>query len=201
MKRKIPLWVLLITVILVCAVSVVVTMHFFVAPTGNYTEEMKITGMKSLNDNGADLYNRIGDHEGLGYFYTVDIHNLKSTDTLSILPHFKTMNQTSWWSCGQASVLMVLEHYGVRGDWDEESLAALRTEHDHIGTCLDQMIETLNGVSGFELVTTYDYVDDPDAINMTFFREQIAAGYPVLIGWNDWGGHWEVAIGYDTMGT
>jgi hypothetical protein len=22
-----------------------------------------------------------------------------------------------------------------------------------------------------------------------------------MIGWNDWGGHWQVIIGYDTMGT
>ena len=22
-----------------------------------------------------------------------------------------------------------------------------------------------------------------------------------MIAWNDWGGHWQVIIGYDTMGT
>ena len=22
-----------------------------------------------------------------------------------------------------------------------------------------------------------------------------------MVGWNDWGGHWQVIIGYDTMGT
>ena len=26
-------------------------------------------------------------------------------------------------------------------------------------------------------------------------------GIPVLVAWNDWGGHWQVIIGYDTMGT
>ena len=36
---------------------------------------------------------------------------------------------------------------------------------------------------------------------LSFMKEQIQSGYPVIIGWNDWGGHWEVAIGYDTMGT
>ena len=36
---------------------------------------------------------------------------------------------------------------------------------------------------------------------MSFVRERIAAGTPILVGWNDWGGHWQVIIGYDTMGT
>ena len=40
-----------------------------------------------------------------------------------------------------------------------------------------------------------------NAITMSFIRERIAAGIPILVGWNDWGGHWQVVIGYDTMGT
>ena len=59
----------------------------------------------------------------------------------------------------------------------------------------------LEAVGGFELETTYDYEDHLDAITMSFIREHIAAGTPILVGWNDWGGHWQVIIGYDTMGT
>jgi hypothetical protein len=29
----------------------------------------------------------------------------------------------------------------------------------------------------------------------------LGLGYPVLIGWDEWGGHWQVIIGYDDMGT
>ena len=29
----------------------------------------------------------------------------------------------------------------------------------------------------------------------------LAEGKPVMFCWNDWGGHWQVIIGYDTMGT
>jgi len=171
--------------------------------TGNFTDEMKIPITRSLNDQGADRYDRKGDHPDSPYFYSADFYNMQSTDTRFILPKFKTIQQTSWWSCGPASVMMVLDHYGVLGNWNEESLAALRTDHSdrHIGTCLDQMIEMLNGAGCFDLVTTYDYKDKLDEISFAFFREQIKAGYPVLVGWNDWGGHWEVIIGYDTMGT
>jgi hypothetical protein len=98
---------------------------------------------------------------------------------------------------------MVLNYFGKRGDWNEESLATLRENHEeqHIGTCLDQVIDMFEAVGGFELETTYDYTDNLDAVNMSFIKEHIAQGTPVIVGWNDWGGHWQVIIGYDTMNT
>jgi len=29
----------------------------------------------------------------------------------------------------------------------------------------------------------------------------LSNGIPILIGWDEWGGHWQVIIGYDDMGT
>jgi len=29
----------------------------------------------------------------------------------------------------------------------------------------------------------------------------LGLGYPILIGWDEWGGHWQIIIGYDDMGT
>ena len=78
------------------------------------------------------------------------------TDSLSILPQFKTIQQTSWWSCGVNSVEMVLNYYGRLGDLNEKTLADLRDDHSdiHMGTCLDQIIEMFDKVGGFELETT-----------------------------------------------
>ena len=91
-------------------------------------------------------------------------------DSLSILPQFKTIQQTSWWSCGVSSVEMVLSFYGRLGDWNEKTLADLRDDHSdiHMGTCLDQIIEIFDKVGGFKLETTYDYKDNLDEINMAF---------------------------------
>lgn len=78
------------------------------------------------------------------------------TDSLSILPQFKTIQQTSWWSYGVSSVEMVLNYYGRLGDLNEKTLADLRDDHSdiHMGTCLDQIIEMFDKVGGFELETT-----------------------------------------------
>lgn len=204
MKKKISLALALIMAIILSVASFYIarlTAPFY--SSKNFSQEMKFETRNSLNDSGADIFDRYGDHIDSPYFYSADIYNMEPTDTRFILPQFKTMNQTSWWSCGEASILMVLEHFNKRGDWDEGSLAALIEDHSdkHIGTCLDQMIAMLEGVGEFSLVTSYDYADKLEEINMSFFCEQIKQGFPVIIGWNDWGGHWEVVIGYDTMGT
>ena len=170
---------------------------------GNYGDEMKMEYRTDYADGGANSVERNGDHEDSPYFYHADFYNAEPKDGLYILPQFKTIQQTSWWSCGVSCTEMVLDYFGKRCEWNEASRAELRVDHEeqHIGTCLDQVIDMFRAVGGFELETTYDYAENPDAIDLTFIRERIAAGIPVIVGWNDWGGHWQVIIGYDTMGT
>ena len=170
---------------------------------GNYTDEMKMEYRTNYDDYGANMVEREGDHENSPYFYSMDIYNAEPSDSLYILPQFKTIQQTSWWSCGVSAAEMVINYFGKRSDWNEERLAELREDHSqmHVGTCLDQVIDIFEGVGGFELETTHDYEGRLDEINLSFIRQHIKEGTPILVGWNDWGGHWQVIIGYDTMGT
>ena len=43
--------------------------------------------------------------------------------------------------------------------------------------------------------------DYPDGIWLDDIQGWLSEGKPVMICWNDWGGHWQTIIGYDTMGT
>ena len=86
---------------------------------GNYSSEMKMEYRTNYADGGANGVERMGDHEDSPYFYHVDFYNAKSGDGLYILPQFKTIQQTSWWSCGVSCTEMVLDYFGVRGDWNE----------------------------------------------------------------------------------
>ena len=95
---------------------------------GTPSDEMKIPYSCDLSpDDGADGVERQGDHPDSPYFKAPDFYNMKSTDTLTILTNFKTQQQTSEWSCGVSSVLMMLEWYGKRGDYSEETLAQFRS--------------------------------------------------------------------------
>ncbi len=94
---------------------------------GNYTDEMKISYAVDLSEeDGADSVERDGDHPGSPYFSQIDFYNLESTDTLTILPKFKTMQQTSEWSCGVTASLMVMNYFDKLDQFNEQSLAEMR---------------------------------------------------------------------------
>jgi hypothetical protein len=173
---------------------------------------MKIPYGKDLDEYGADSVERTGDHQDSPYFSRVDFYNAKITETLNILEQFKTQQQTTEWSCGVSTALMVLNWFGALGEHDEETLSALRSDREgHDGptggvtpgaTNLRQMIDIFDGVGGFDVYSTFDCADSVDEVfTLEYIRDTLASGLPVMIGWNDWGGHWQAIIGYDTMGT
>ena len=171
---------------------------------GNFSDEMKFDDGCDLSpEDGADSVERLGDHPDSPYFNHLDFYHMTSTDTLTILTNFKTIQQSSEWSCGVASALMTLEWYGLRGDYTEETLASLRSNGTTPeATSLSQMIEMFEGVGGFTYYSAIDAGEDVyDIFTFDYIQETLAAGNPIMIGWNDWGGHWQVIIGYDNMGT
>ena len=171
----------------------------------NFSDEMKIPYAVDLSEeDGADYAERSGDHENSPYFAHPDFYNMESTDTLTILHNFKTIQQTSEWSCGVDAALMVLNWYDKLGDWNEQTLANLRHSLDgtelegYPGTTLNQAIDIFNGVGGFDVVSKNDY---PDGIPLDNIQEWLSEGKPIMVAWNDFGGHWQTIIGYDTMGS
>ncbi len=171
---------------------------------GNYTDEMKIPYTVNLDEEyGADSIERKGDHEDSPYFSSLDFYNMESTDSLTILTNFKTQQQTSEWSCGVSCIMMILNWYEALGDYNEESLSKFRGNGlKPEATSLRQAIEIFEGVGGFELYTTFDCAENViDIFTLDYIQKTLAEGQPIMVGWNDWGGHWQVIIAYDTMGT
>ena len=126
------------------------------AQSAAFTDEMKIPHAVDLSpEDGADSVERLGDHADSPYFAHPDYYHMQSSDTLTILTGFQTMQQTSEWACGVTSILMVLNWYDRLGDWNEESLAALRHSLEgtglagYPGTTLRQAMDIFDGVGGF----------------------------------------------------
>ncbi len=153
------------------------------------------------------------------YWQIPDFYNASSSDTLTILTNFKTTQQVTDWSCGPSSALMVLEWYGMRGDLNEMDLAYLRKNDKPGATTLGQMVNIFEGLEKnmgqkWDVFSTFDAdvdwnEDGYPALSykgeeITFFDfipQVLSEGKPIIVGWNDWGGHYQVIIGYDTMGT
>lgn len=170
----------------------------------NYTDEMKIAYTVDISeDDGADSVERLGDHPNTPYFNQLDFFNMKSTESLTILENFKTQQQTSEWSCGVTSGLMVMNWYDALGSYNEKTLAEFRSNQlTPEATSLRQLIDVFEGVGGFDLFSTFDVEGEvSEYFTFDFIQETLAEGTPIMIGWNDWGAHWQVIIGYDTMGT
>lgn len=165
-----------------------------------FSDENKIPYGERLEIEGAASVERQADVKNSPYYPQLDFYNMKSTDTLTILENFKTIQQATEWTCGPTSALMVLEYYGKRGDLNEMDLVALRQKDEPGATNLQQMINIFEGLGGWDIYSTYD-MEDPDDMPMDMVLQFLKEGKPVLIGWDDWGGHWLVIIGYDTMGT
>lgn len=188
--------------LLVC--SMVFPAAAFAQATDNFSDEMKIPYTVNISkDDGADSVERAGDHKDSPYFKHPDVYNMKNTENLTVLSHFKTQQQTSEWSCGVSAVMMILNWYEKLNNHNEETLAAFRSNCMKAeGTSLRQALQMFDGVGGFKTYSTFDCKDNvSEVFTFEFIRKTLAEGKPIMIGWNDWGGHWQVIIGYDTMGT
>jgi hypothetical protein len=209
---------------------------------------------------GAHAYANAGDNPNSRYYVNLDFYHMTSDDQLTIIPKFKTMQQTTEWSSANAAALMVLHHFG-NTDFTEMELAEIMgssTDLDvpgskpesadnyyEYGTDVKQLTEFFQNLEGFQVVETsyradYDqsdlvgeddgfppvdignlrptfslnslytavndgdseeWVDAADSYFVTWLTGHLRAGRPILVGWGDWDGHWQVIIGYDTNGT
>ena len=144
------------------------------------------------------------------YYTANDFFNLHSTDTLTILSQFQTVQQTTDYTCGAAAALMILRYYNV-GGWTEESIAdAMRIrppagkEKGIYGTSTRQLVSFFMS-AGFLVESSLDRGEPYSFTDARAFRDWATAslknGIPIMVEWLDWGGHWQVLIGIDTMGT
>lgn len=171
---------------------------------GNFSDEMKIEKLVNLDsDYGADSIEREGDHKDSPYFSRVDFYNATSNDTLTILPKFATIQQSCEWSCGVDAVLMVINYFGNNSE-NEETLAERRfNKLEAEATTLASVVKIFDELGGYDVVSTFDYEPEKlkEEITLEWIEKQLKDGKPILVAWNDWGGHWQTIVGYDNMGT
>ena len=186
-----------------------------------YYPDTKYLGDNGLAGAATGGYERSGDHNNSPYWIHPDFYNMESTDTLKILSNFQALQQSEEWTCGLTSALMVLNWFGLAEGESDVSLATHRQNGVTGATYLDGMIEVFDYINeeyGTDLVyiSTYD-LDDRDGEESYIGDYCLQAGtqedwyglipyllengIPVMVGSDEWGGHWQVIIGYDDMGT
>lgn len=79
---------------------------------------------------GADAYASSGDHEDSMYYQHPDFYHMKSSENLTLLSNFKTMQQTTEYSCGNVTTLMGLYHLGITNYTEEQLAIGMKSSMD-----------------------------------------------------------------------
>ena len=150
---------------------------------------------------GAASFSGKLNHANSRYYVFNDYYNMESDDTLHILSHFETYQQTTEYTCGAASALMVLNWFG-KNQYHEPVVEQLVESHRAKGTTVE------NVANFFDLIgwNVEFHADVTMKFNTplefeAYVIDHIDRGIPIMINWLDWDGHWQVLIGIDTCGT
>lgn len=159
-------------------------------------------GTDTLNDaEGADAFDHSLDHGNSAYYVINDYYNLKSGNGLHILTGFETYQQTTEYSCGAASALMVLNYFGNH-DFSELEICRLAETSATNGTSVEGLAKFFQDAGWkTESHSGTDLCFKSITEAKTFIISRIDKGIPIMVDWEDWSGHWQVIIGIDTCGT
>ncbi|MBO4779063.1 MAG: C39 family peptidase, partial [Selenomonadaceae bacterium] len=133
------------------------------------------------------------------YFTHPDFANMTSNADRIILSNYPTYQQTTEYSCAPAAALSVLNYFGNH-DFDEATLIKRMNTDSHIGTSLGNMVKFFREI-GWDVQSGLD----TPPIDEVAFRQSVAKnlseGKPIMVENIEFGGHWRVIIGIDTLGT
>lgn len=156
---------------------------------------------ENLDRDGASSFAGKVNHANSRYYVPNDYYNMESDETLHILTHFETYQQTREYTCGAACTLMVLNWFGAKR-YHENLIGQLVESHPTKGSTVENIadfFDLIGWVSECHASTKrkFDTVEEFEA----FLIDHIDRGIPILVDWVDWAGHWQVIIGVDTCGT
>lgn len=154
-----------------------------------------------LHIEGASSFAGSTDHRNSRYYVQNDYYNMESDETLHILSHFQTYQQTTEYTCGAACALMVLNWFG-QTRYHELLVGQLIETHPSMGSTVENIADFFDLIgwnvdhhAGTEL--KFESLEAFEASVISC----IDRGIPIMVDWVDWAGHWQVIIGIDTCGS
>ena len=138
------------------------------------------------------------------YFKHVDVYNLRNGGSLTILEQYRTTQQHTEYTCGPAAAWTVTTHF--LGTAPDDEMAIAKIMGTHTAAMQDPGTNTRAMSRYFEQKgwIVHNALKDGSPKDFKAFRafvlKNLRAGTPIMVENIDWGGHWRVIIGYDTMG-
>ena len=157
--------------------------------------------LAKLHEDGASAFSGKMNHANSRYYVFNDYYNMQSDETLHILSHFETYQQTTEFTCGAACALMVLNWYGAKR-YHELAVSQLIESHPPKGSTVENIADffDLIGWNVEHHASTELKFDSLESFEASVI-DYIDRGIPIMVDWVDWAGHWQVIIGIDTCGS
>ena len=135
------------------------------------------------------------------YFPRLDFYNMKSNENLMIISRFKTRQQHTGYTCGPVAAAMVVENLSGKDIHTEKEIFKIMGTSTTKGTDCKGMVKYFKEI-GWQVESSANNNSPADYETfLQFVKGYLSEGTPILVENVDWGGHWRVIIGYDTMGT
>lgn len=165
----------------------------------NYLIKNTTLNNKSLG--GAAQYQGKLDVKNSPYFPQIDIYNLKPNDHLLILTNYPTIQQNTFYTCGPAAANTVVKYYMKNILHSEAEVGKYMSTNSTNGTSLKGMLAYFKYLN-WEVKSTINN-PTPETYNdfIKFVKYNLKNNLPIIVENVDWGGHWRVIIGYDSMNT
>lgn len=200
-------------ILLATAVIAVAVLNFYTdsSPAGNPKQSgmpddiaAKLVLMLRKDGGGAAAVQNQGDVNGSPYFKKIDIYNMHSGGSLVLLEKYKTYQQHTDYTCGPAAALTVVQHFLGKAPDSELEIAKIMGTHP--AGVKDPGTNTRGMSRYFEQKgwTVKNSLKDgsPGTYGefLNFVDGNLKQGVPIMVENVEWGGHWRVIIGHDTMG-
>jgi len=138
------------------------------------------------------------------YFKKPDVYNMKSGGSLLLLEKYKTRQQQTGYTCGPAAALTVVQYF--LGEVPDSEMGIAKIMDTHPAGVKDPGTNTRGMSRYFEqkgwTVKNALKEGSPDTYKkfLDFVDDNLKQGIPIMVENVEWGGHWRVIIGHDTMG-
>ncbi len=167
-----------------------------------------LVGLYSLLNGGLGMQGggaaeRAGKHDiqASPYFTHPDFYNMRSNGHLLLLPHFKTAQQSTGYSCGPVAAGMVVEYLQGKPLHKELEIAEIMGTSKTSGTDTAGMVKYFHKLN-WQVESCLDKGSPKNYSSFqSFVKGYLQQGLPIIVENIDWGGHWRVIIGYDDMGS
>jgi len=144
---------------------------------------------------------KIDDVKNSPYYPKLDVFNMVSEGDRIVLPHFKTRQQRSEYTCGPVAAMMVLEYYLGENTQTEMEVANIMGTNKTNGTTIAGLTKYFEKL-GWDVVSSSTKAAPKNYEDfLAWVKQNLRRKNPIIVENVDWGGHYRVIIGYDGMGT